>query len=150
MGNEPYLRDSEGAGKCGTHRHHPKKGVWSIFQGLHHGQAVRKQQAGSETERIWAAKYCGRGLTPSREDAPRKGGSTHSSISTISMRICSWARCRRSRMCWMSSAGREVTVESAPPRGPGGSAPYPSLPRLTYEVLALLRVDPDHTDLQLG
>lgn len=74
MGNEPYLRDTEGAGKCGSHRHHPKKGVWSIFQGLHHGQAVRKQQAGSETERMWAAKYCGRGLTPSREDAPPRRG----------------------------------------------------------------------------
>lgn len=43
VGNEPYLRDTEGAGKCGIHRHHPEKGVWSTFQGLHHGQAVRKQ-----------------------------------------------------------------------------------------------------------
>lgn len=41
-------------------------------------------------------------------------GDTHSSGSTISMRICSWARCRRSRMCWMSSVGREGKVESQP------------------------------------
>lgn len=47
---EAYLWDTEWAGKCGIHRHQPKKGVWSIFQGLHHGQVVRKQQAGSERE----------------------------------------------------------------------------------------------------
>lgn len=48
--NEPHLRYIEGAWKSGIYRHHPKKGIWGIFQGLHHGQAVRKQQAGSERE----------------------------------------------------------------------------------------------------
>lgn len=53
----------------------------------------------------------------------------------------------------MSSAGREGKVESTSrlaAAGPGDSAPYLSLAHLTYEVLALLRIDPDHADLQLG
>lgn len=111
MGNEPYLRDIEGAGKYGIHRHHPKKGVWSIFQGLHHGQAVREQQAGSETENVGCQALRQRadakqGGCPPKAEWPRPRVGTHTSVSTISMRICSWARCRRSRMCWMSSAGR--------------------------------------------
>lgn len=50
QGIEPYLRDIEGTGKYGIHRYHPKKGVWSIFQGFHQVQVVRKQQVGSEKE----------------------------------------------------------------------------------------------------
>lgn len=50
----------------------------------------------------------------------------------------------------MSSVGRGGKVERMPSPGPLGFAPSPSLPSLTYEVLALLRVDPDHADLQLG
>lgn len=30
-GNKPYLRDIERTRKSGIHRHHPKKGIWSIF-----------------------------------------------------------------------------------------------------------------------
>ena len=46
--------------------------------------------------------------------------------------------------------GRKDKAENLPRPGPLSSAPPQNLPGLTYEVLALLKVDPDDADLELS
>ena len=143
---ETYLRDIKGIGQHGIHRHHPKKGVWSIFQSLHPGQVVRQQQAGSEGDS---------GLSRTKAKFPSKdrvvpAPGTHSQLSLHHINAdlqLGTVQALQDVLDVFCSQGGQATV---PAQGRSPRHCPPSEPSsLTYKVLALLRVDPDDANLEL-